>query len=72
MNAGAPVDGAGPDGRTPLMYAAMFDRLEVLEVLLQSGADRDRPDRGGQRPLTLARTMGARRTVERLERSFDA
>jgi hypothetical protein len=50
----------------------MFDQLELLEVLLQVGADRERADGTGQRPLTLARLMGARRTRERLERSFDA
>ena len=72
IRAGARVDAPGPDGRTPLMYAAMFDRLELLDLLLQSGADLERADAQGQRPLALARTMGAQRTLARLQRTYDA
>jgi ankyrin repeat protein len=67
LDGGAAVDGAaGPDGRTPLMFAAMFDRLEVLALLLARGAAPDRRDAGGTTARALALAMGAHRTAERL------
>ena len=58
---GAAVDAAGADGRTALMYAAMFDRVEVIDVLLRHGARADRVD--GDRPgeWQHALAMGAGR-----------
>jgi len=49
------------------MYAAMFDRLEVLELLLSRGASPTHVDAGGASALDAARMMGAARTAARLE-----
>lgn len=58
--------GCGPDGRTPLMIAAMFDRLEMVDLLLEAGADPARRDGGGAMAADLARKMGAQATPGRL------
>lgn len=60
---GAAVDGVGPDGRTALMFAAMFDRVEVVEALLRHGASPERRDGGGARAVDLAQAMGAERAA---------
>ncbi|HSD20233.1 MAG TPA: ankyrin repeat domain-containing protein, partial [Anaeromyxobacter sp.] len=61
------VDAAGPDGRTPLMFAAMFDRVEVVELLLRRGASADLREAGAATALDLARAMGAARAARLLE-----
>ncbi|MFL5351165.1 hypothetical protein [Archangium sp.] len=48
------------------MFAAMFDRLEVLELLLSRGAALEQTDADKRSALDYARAMGARRTVARL------
>jgi hypothetical protein len=63
---GAQVDGAGPDGKTALMFAAMFDRVAVLELLLARGAEPERQDAEGRTALDYAHAMGAQRAAERL------
>lgn len=57
----------GRDGRTALMYAAMFDRLEMLGLLLEHGARWDHRDLEQRGALDYARAMGAQRTAARLE-----
>jgi ankyrin repeat protein len=49
------------------MFAAMFDRLEAVDLLLRRGASPDRRDAGGATAAALACAMGARRTAARLE-----
>lgn len=66
---GAEVDGAGPDGKTALMYAAMFDRGAVVDVLLARGARADHRDSQGHTALDVARAMGAQQAVTRLSRT---
>ncbi len=57
---GAAVEGpAGGDGRTPLMIAAMFDRVEIAQALLDAGADPERRDNEGMSLFDLAKRMGA-------------
>ncbi|MFT3870753.1 MAG: ankyrin repeat domain-containing protein [Nibricoccus sp.] len=47
----------GEDGRTPLVQAIDFGNLEMIELLLKSGADSSiRPD--GEPPFTYAKLMG--------------
>jgi ankyrin repeat protein len=53
------VDETGPDGNTPLMSAAMFDRAEVVVALLTGAARPGRVDRDGRRALDYAEAMGA-------------
>jgi ankyrin repeat protein len=47
----------------PLMLAARGGHLEVVRLLLEAGADPDRPDGSGQSPLELAREQGHRELV---------
>ena len=63
---GAAVDAAGADGRTALMYAAMFDRVDVIDVLLRHGARADRVDGDGRSAWQHAQAMDAGRAAARL------
>jgi ankyrin repeat protein len=66
LAAGAGVDDAGPDGKTALMFAAMFDRAEIVAARLARGACPDRVDGEGRRALDYATAMGAERAAARL------
>ena len=57
---------ATPDGKTALMMAAMFNRAEIVELLLARGADPRRADMNGVTALTAAQSMGAQDTPELL------
>ncbi|MFN2490469.1 MAG: ankyrin repeat domain-containing protein [Actinomycetota bacterium] len=73
VEAGADVDARfrGPHSETPLHWAASSDDVEVLEVLIDAGADMEAEGAviGGGTPLAEARGFGqwraARRLVER-------
>jgi ankyrin repeat protein len=67
LDHGARVDGAGPDGKTPLMFAAMFDQVAVVDLLLTRGAAPDRQDVSGNTAASLARGMSAARAATRLD-----
>jgi Ankyrin repeats (3 copies) len=61
LEAGADVDAAPPvSGHTPLHVAAMRGRDELVELLLAHGADPERRDAAGRRPLDWARQNGHR------------
>jgi ankyrin repeat protein len=60
------VEGASPDGKTPLMMAAMFNRLAIFELLLQHGARIDAVDSRGMSAISLAKSMNAQETLARL------
>lgn len=60
------VDSANFEGTTSLMKAAMYNRVEVLTVLLEAGASVDRADHSGRTALCLACGNGALEVVERL------
>lgn len=47
------------EGRTPLHYAALEDRVESVRELLANGSDPNEQDRGGLSPLHLAAQQGA-------------
>ncbi len=66
IDGGASVDGCGPDGKTALMMAAMFDRTEMLDLLLARGADPTARDAAGMSPQDLADRMGATNTAAQL------
>ena len=42
------------DGRTPLHYAVLCERMESARILLKRGADVNSPDFGMETPLDLA------------------
>lgn len=50
-----------------LLYAAMFDRVEVLELLLARGALPEQRDAEGRTALDYARILGAERAMSVLE-----
>jgi hypothetical protein len=55
LDAGAEVDAAGVDGRTPLLHAARTDNVVFVEVLLERGASTDAVSAAaGQTVLTAA------------------
>jgi len=64
---GAKVDGKDDQGRTPLSWAAVYDRRSVVELLLDVGkANAACEDEDGQTPLYLAATYGSLAVVELL------
>ena len=66
LDHGAAVDGAGD--RSPLMVAAMFDHVEIADLLLAHGADPDHRDQGGLGIAELSDKMGARKVPELIAR----
>ncbi|MGI4856868.1 MAG: ankyrin repeat domain-containing protein, partial [Janthinobacterium lividum] len=60
------VDGASADGRTALMMAAMFNRTEIVDLLIAHGANPDATDANGVTALDAARRMGAPATEAQL------
>jgi uncharacterized protein len=63
---GADVEGASPDGRTALMIAAMFNRVEIVDLLIGRGANPDARDANGFSARDAAEKMGAPDTAARL------
>ncbi len=68
VDGGAQVEGSSFDGRTALMMAAMFNRVEVVDYLVSKGADPKAKDANGITALEAARTMGASDTVAQLQK----
>lgn len=66
LDAGATVDPADHDGRTPLHRALAGGRLDVAELLLRHGALAGIADREGRTPLHEAATAGRAHAVEQL------
>ena len=69
---GADVEGASPDGRTALMIAAMFNRVEMVEFLIGKGANPDAQDANGFTARDAAAKMGAPDTAARLAQASEA
>ena len=46
------------DGLVPLMYAIQFKRIDVIEYLVQNGADLHTQDKAGWSPLIWAIRSG--------------
>ncbi|MFB9081213.1 ankyrin repeat domain-containing protein [Deinococcus wulumuqiensis] len=72
LDHGADVESRGPTGRTALMFAAMFERLDIMELLVERGADLRARDEAGTTPLDAARTMNAQEAVRWLEQRLAA
>jgi hypothetical protein len=61
---GHDVDERDRDGRVALHFACAHGRLEVVQTLLQLGADTNIPDVNGQTPLHFAASAGHHDIVE--------
>ncbi len=57
-----------PDGKTALMMAAMFNHVQMVELLIARGADPKARDAVGNTALSVARAMGAQDPPAVLER----
>ena len=71
LDHGAAVDGIGPDGRTPLMMAAMFNRTGLVDLLLERGADLHARAADGVDARAAAAAMGAAETEAQLARLME-
>ena len=67
LEGGADPNTTMRDGRTALFFAAMFDRLALVERLLAAGASPALRDHGGLTAADAARAFGASRTAARLD-----
>jgi ankyrin repeat protein len=65
---GADVNAQMADGKTALMFAAMFDKVEIIDILLENGADAFLQTSDGLIALTLAQAMGADAARAKLEK----
>jgi len=59
LDHGADPDGAGPEGLTALMLAAMLDRVELIDLLLERALRWTSPSRTARRRLSMALGVGA-------------
>jgi len=46
-------------GKSPLMYAARYNRVEIIKLLVENGADIYRKDEHGDRAIVYAKRAGA-------------
>jgi uncharacterized protein len=56
-------------GRTPLMFAVMFGRQAMVELLLEAGADPQRRDVEGHSAIDLAAGQADPAIFDRLSRA---
>lgn len=56
------------NGKTPLMYAAKYDELEIAKSLVEYGANRNAVNEKGSTPLGYARRYENMQMVEFLEK----
>ena len=62
------LDTAANSGQTPLQWAAQYNAVDCLTVLLAQGADPTTVDNNGETPLQIAkRTTSSTAAVARLE-----
>ncbi|MGE9782281.1 ankyrin repeat domain-containing protein [Janibacter sp. G368] len=66
VDAGAPVDLAGPDGNTLLMLAAYHGHAALVRALAERGADVNRLNDRGQAPVAGAVFKGEADVVDAL------
>lgn len=56
------------NGVTPLMLAARYNRVEIVKLLLESGANSDAKDNNGFKALKYAELSNATDTIELLKK----
>ena len=54
LDAGAEVDKTDKLGETALHHAAHFGQMDVLQLLVMSGADRRKTNQKGESPIAIA------------------
>lgn len=64
---GAGVDASPENTKSPMMYAAMVNRPDLIDRLLEAGADPGLTDADGNTALSLARATGSAEAVAKLE-----
>lgn len=55
------------NGMTPLMFAARFNRVDIIEVLLKNGADKKTKDEKGYTALKYAEQSKANDAIQALK-----
>jgi len=63
---GTNVNAAGPDGSTPIMYAAANDDLELVRALIKAGANVKAKNQLGTSAITEAAIIGSAPIIEAL------
>lgn len=66
LDYGAEVNARDTDQFTPLRFAVLADRIEIIRLLLDRGADVNARDLQGQTPLTVAAFTRAAFVIEEL------
>jgi ankyrin repeat protein len=66
LNAGCDVNAVDNKGRTPLMYAAIFERPSIVNLLLKRGANINAKDQNGESALDWARKSGNEEIIKLL------
>jgi serine/threonine protein kinase/ankyrin repeat protein len=67
LKAGCDINAADGNGRTPLMYAARYNRPAAVLLLLQGGADINAKDKSGMTALDLAKQVGNQDVIRLLQ-----
>jgi hypothetical protein len=65
-NVSAFINRGNFEGTTPLIKAAIFDQIQIVEALLKAGADPSLTDHMGRTPLMMAAGNGADASVQAL------
>jgi len=63
LQARCDINAADSNGRTPLMYAARYQRLTAVRLLLKHGANTKAKDKGGMTALDLAKSSGNKEII---------
>src|SRR5262245_26729883 len=63
------VNAADSNGRTPLMYAALYSRSAAVRLLLEAGANVNAQAKGGMTALDLANQVANQEIVRLLQRA---
>lgn len=63
LDCGSDINAQDADGLTPLMFAAMHDKKECLDLFLQRGANTDLTDNRGRTASQIAHELGHHETA---------
>ncbi|WP_299441706.1 ankyrin repeat domain-containing protein [uncultured Aquimarina sp.] len=55
------------DGKTPLMYAARYNRVDIIKLLVKKGANIKARDRKGNTAMKFAKLSNAKEAIALLE-----